>query len=418
MQLILALLSSIAPSHGRSDEWPQYNGPSFDRVSPESLKTPRFPEGGPRVAWRIPMEAGFSSFAVAGGRAYTLDRRTLEGTEREVCLALDADTGEELWAAPLAPSQYDGGGGSGAPGNDGGDGPRSTPSVAGGRVFVYDARMVLHAFDAATGKELWRVDVLADHDGRDIRWQNASSPLVEGGLVLVGGGGEGSSFLAFDARSGELEWAVGDERMTHATPVVAELHGVRQVIFYVQSGLVALDLEDGAELWSADYPFRTSSAASPVVHGDLVYCSAAYGVGAGAFRISKDGDGFSAELLWQRRNKLMNHWSTPVCRDGYLYGLYGMKEYGRAPLACVELATGELRWSEEGFGPGNTILVGEHLVVLGDAGQLVVVDPDPEAYRERARAVVLEGKCWSSPAFAGGRLYVRSTREAACLDLR
>ena len=96
MQLILALLSSIAPSHGRSDEWPQYNGPSFDRVSPESLKTPRFPEGGPRVAWRIPMEAGFSSFAVAGGRAYTLDRRTLEGTEREVCLALDADTGEEL----------------------------------------------------------------------------------------------------------------------------------------------------------------------------------------------------------------------------------------------------------------------------------------------------------------------------------
>jgi outer membrane protein assembly factor BamB len=186
----------------------------------------------------------------------------------------------------------------------------------------------------------------------------------------------------------------------------------------VQSGLVALDAASGAELWRADYPYKTSSAASPVVHGELVYCSAGYGVGAGAFRISKGEEGFAAELLWQKRNKLMNHWSTPVCKDGYLYGMFGFKKFGEGPLACVELATGELKWSEAGFGPGNVILVGETLVALGDAGQVVLVDADPDAYHERGRAQVLEGKCWSSPAFAGGRLYVRSTREGACLDLR
>jgi hypothetical protein len=154
------------------------------------------------------------------------------------------------------------------------------------------------------------------------------------------------------------------------------------------------------------------------VHGDVVYCSAGYGVGAGAFRIKQGAEGFAAELLWQQRNKLMNHWSTPVCKDGFLYGMFGFKKYGEAPLQCVELLTGEVRWSRDGFGPGNVILVGGHLVALGDAGQVVVVDADPDEYRERVRAEVLEGKCWSSPAFAGDRVFVRSTREGVCLDLR
>ncbi len=414
MPLQTAFLLTLAPiAPGVLEEWAQYNGPRHDRASAETIGRRSWDAGGPPAVWRVPAQAGFSSLAIAGGRAFTLVTRA----GRETCVALDAESGKELWAAPLGEAEYDGGGGSGADGNEGGDGPRSTPSVEGGRVFVLDAHLGLAALDAGTGKVLWRHDLVAEHGGEVIKWQSAASPLVEQGLVLVAGGGAGRSLLAFDAASGALRWKQGDERMTHATPVAATIHGVRQVIFYVQSGLVALEPASGQELWRTEMSYRTSSAASPVVHGDVVYCSAGYGVGASAWRIGKQGERLVPELLWRAPNKLINHWSTPVAKDGHLYGMFSFKAYGAGPLKCVELATGEEKWSVDGFGPGNCILVGADLVALSDAGEVVLIEADPAAYREVARADVLEGKCWSSPTFSDGQLYVRSTSEAARLDL-
>jgi outer membrane protein assembly factor BamB len=409
------LLHALAfvPGLGSGADWPQYHGPNGDRTSSATLALRAFPGSGPPRVWRVDLGDGFSSFAVEGGRAYTLVRRE----RREVLVALDAGTGRELWSAPLGPGEYDGGGDAGADGNEGGDGPRSTPSAAGGRVVAFDAALGLHCFEGASGKPLWKHDILAEFAGRAIRWQNAASPLLEGDLVLVAGGGGDESLLAFDARSGEVAWARGDETMTHATPIAATIHGVRQAIFFVQSGLLAVAPETGAELWRTEFPYRTSSAASPVVGGDVVYCSAGYGVGAAAWRISKQGERLVPELLWRAANKLMNHWSTPVVKDGHLYGMFSFKEYGKGPLKCIELSSGEERWAKEGFGPGNCILVGDTLVALSDAGEVVLVEARPAAYREFARADVLDGKCWSSPAFSEGSLYVRSTREGVRLDL-
>ena len=395
-----------------ASDWPQYNGPSSDRTSAGSIAT-GWGDDGPTVAWKVDAPGGFSSFAVGGGRAYTL----LESGDSERCVALDLETGAELWGRSLGDASYDRGGGAGARGNEGGDGPRSTPSYADGRVFVYDATMVLVALDAESGEVIWRRDVGEEHAARRIKWQNASSPLLVGERVFVAGGGEGESLLAFEAKDGALAWKTGDETMTHATPIVTNLHGVEQVVFFVRSGLVSVLPADGSELWRLEYPFATSTAASPVVHEDVVYVSAGYGVGAGAWRITRDGDGWGSELLWRERNDRMNHWSTPVCVDGHLYGMFGFKEYGRAPLQCVELATGKVVWSQPGFGPGNCILVGQTLVALSDAGELVLAEATPDAYTELARARVLDGKCWSSPAFADGQVYVRSTREGARIDL-
>jgi outer membrane protein assembly factor BamB len=413
--MIHALTSALVAALG--GDWPQYNGPDGDRTSPETLALRAFPAAGPPRTWEVPLADGFSSFAVHGGRAYTLVVR--DG--REALVALDAATGKEEWSAPLGKREYDGGADAGADGNEGGDGPRSTPSVAGGRVFAFDALLGLHAFDAASGKPLWEHDLLAEFSGRNIRWQNAASPLVElsdsGELVLVAGGGAGESLLAFHADTGEVAWARGDETITHATPVAATLHGTRHAIFFVQSGLVAVAPATGDELWRTEFPYRTSSAASPVVSGDIVYCSAGYGVGAAAWRIEKQGAKLVPVLLWRAANKLINHWSTPVAKDGHLYGMFSFKEYGKGPLKCVELASGEERWSQDGFGPGNCILVGDVLVALSDAGELVLVEPQPKTYRELARADVLDGKCWSSPAWSAGALYLRSTREGVRLEL-
>jgi outer membrane protein assembly factor BamB len=414
---LVLVLSALFVHDERAEGWPQYNGPNHDRTSHEVIALRKWPEPGPPEVWKVATNAGFSSLTIADGKVFTLVSRFHDGAEREHCVALEAGSGKELWSAPLSKPEYDRGAGAGADGNSGGDGPRSTPCYVDGRVIVLDSLLLLACFDAQTGKAIWKKDLVAEHEGRLIRWQSAASALVDDGRVFVAGGGAGESLLAFDSATGELVWKTGDERMTHATPIAATIHGVRQVIFYVQSGLISVDPATGQELWRQEYPYKTSSAASPVVFEELVYVSAGYGVGAGAFVIAHEEGEWSVELLWRKRNDLFSHWSTPVCKDGYLYGMFSFKKYGQGPLQCVELATGDVQWSADGFGPGNCILVGGDLVALSDAGEIVLVEADPGEYRELARAQVLEGKCWSSPAFADGQLYVRSTQEGARIDL-
>jgi outer membrane protein assembly factor BamB len=135
-------------------------------------------------------------------------------------------------------------------------------------------------------------------------------------------------------------------------------------------------------------------------------------------RIDKKGDTFSVTELWKLSgNKLANHWSTPVEKDGYLYGMFQFKEYGDGPLKCVDIRTGKEQWSQPGFGPGHVIMVGNQVIALSDAGQVVVIDPSPEKYKEKARFQAVSGKCWTTPAFANGTLYVRSTTEGAAYEL-
>jgi hypothetical protein len=409
--LAAALLVSLTSA--RTADWPQYRGPHLDGTTTEKLLA-AWPEGGPRQVWKVPTPTGFSSFTVAGGRAFTLVRRNVGGADREVCVAFDAASGKELWASePFAVCKYDGGADAGG----GGDGPRSTPSVDSDSVYVLDSRLTLACLHVKTGLTVWKKDLFKDHAGRNLSWQGAASPMVDGNLIYVAGGGPGQSLLGVHKKTGNVVWKAHDEKMTHATPVPATIHGVRQIIFFTQSGLVSVAPLTGALLWRHSFPYRTSTAASPIVSGDIVYCSAGYGVGGGAVRVSKEGAGFKAAELWRKPGQVVNHWSTPVVKDGHLYGMFSFKEYGSGPLACVELATGEQKWSQSGFGPGNVILAGGHLLVLGDKGQLVLVDPKPSAYTELARATVVEGKCWSTPVVSGGRVYVRSTREGVCLDL-
>jgi outer membrane protein assembly factor BamB len=411
-----AAVVCLAATPLRAD-WLQYRGPSHDGKTTSRLAT-AWPAGGPKVVWKTPTPAGFSILAVAGNRAFTVVAREVDGVKHEVCLALDAATGRELWAAPLNSAKYDGGGDSGAPDNKGGDGPRSTPSVAGDRVFVFDSRFKLHCLNAADGRTLWTKDLLADFGGKMIAWQNAASPLLEDGLVFVAGGGPGQSLLAFRQADGSVAWKGGTETPTHVTPTFATIHGVRQVIFFAQSGLVSCEAASGRVLWRQPYRFSVSTAASPVVDGDIVYCSAGYGVGAGAYRISREGEAWTSAELWRKTgNDLANHWSTPVVRDGHLYGMFSFKEYGKGALKCVELAAGREVWSAPDFGPGGVVLAGGVLVALNDRGEVVLVDPQPSGYKEIARTKAVAGKCWNHPTVSGGRIFARSTKEGACLDL-
>ena len=408
------LLATTLAAHAAS--WPNLRGPNHDGISTERLASRNWPASGPSQVWKLPTPGGFSSFSVSGGRAFTIVTRTLDGLPQETVVAIDAAKGTELWAFPIGNSDYDKGGDDGTSDNKGGDGPRSTPTVDGDRVYALSARLNLVCLDAATGKPAWTRDLLKDHEGRLITWQSAASPVIDGGLIFLAGGGEGQALLGIDKATGKTVWKGQDDKMTHACPVPTTIHGQRQVIFFTQEGLVSVKPEDGTVLWRY-FRYNVSTAAAPVVSGDLVYCSAGYGVGAGLYRITRDGDTFTPTEVWRQPGKLINHWSTPVVHDGHLYGLFGFKQYGKAPLQCVELATGSIKWSKEGFGPGNVTLVDGHLVVLGDAGQLALVEATPAGYREKGRADILGGKCWSTPTYVDGRVYARSTTEGVCVEL-
>jgi outer membrane protein assembly factor BamB len=206
--------------------------------------------------------------------------------------------------------------------------------------------------------------------------------------------------------------------MTHATPTVATIHGVKQVLFLLKSGVVAVEPATGKALWSFPLTYRTATACSPVVDGDIVFCTAGYDVGGAACQVKKSGDKFTAEELWRvRNNDLGSLWSTPVVKDGYLYGMISYKKFADGPLKCVDLKTGAIKWQEPGFGAGNVVLSGKNLVALTDDGQVVFVEANPEKYKEIGRVKAIEGKCWSTPALSDGRVYVRSTRQGACVAL-
>jgi len=397
-------------------DWPQYRGPNCDGTTPETILT-TWPQEGPKVIWKVPVGESFGSFAVSGGKAFIFGERAGD----EVCSALDAGTGKELWSYAAGKTIFD---------KSGGPGPRTTPTVDGDRVYLLGTYLTLVCLNAADGKEVWKHDLPKEFGGTmQVRasgissWGSAASPLLDGKLIYVNGGGKDQTLLALDKTTGAVVWKGGNELLTHSTPAPGTILGQRQIVFFCQSGLVSVAADTGKALWRYPFKFNVSTASTPLIAGDIVYCSAGYDVGTDACRITKEGDAWKATKLWHAGQPVCNHWTTPVVKDGYVYGIYGFKDYVApnkpgAPLKCIELATGKEMWSKAGFGSGGgTILVGGNLLVQGDAGALVLVEAAPTAYKELARCTPLGGKCWTMPVVSNGRIYARNTKQGVCLDV-
>ncbi len=406
--ILVAVTATIRDA--TAEDWPLYRGPKGDGVAAERINLD-WPAGGPKRLWRVSLTNGLSSITISEGRVFTQSRRSVNGQDLEFCLAYAADTGTMLWNQAVGNASYPHGG----VGSD--DGPRSTPVVKAGHVYVLSSYLDLVCLEAASGAVVWNKNLRAEFGSNPILWQNAASPLLVGDLVLLNLNAGSRRLAAFRADTGGLVWRALEERMTHATPVAATIHGIPHAIFLTQTGLVAVAPEDGRELWRHAFGYNTSTGASPVVEGNTVYCSAAYGVGATAVSIGQAGDVFTSEERWKKRGALMNHWSTAVAHEGHVYGLYGQSLHYSAPLKCVELATGAEKWSEDGFGLGATLLVNDKILALTEGGEIVIVEPDPAAYRELGRFQAVQGKAWNSPALSGGRLFVRSTTEMAAFDV-
>jgi outer membrane protein assembly factor BamB len=394
LSLVLCLLAGAAVWA----DWPQFRGPNRDGVSAEPGVLAAWPAGGPKVLWKVPLGEGYSQIAAVKGRLFTLYG---QGND-ENAAAFDAATGKQLWRVRLD-RKYE---------NGMGNGPRSTPTVDGGTVYVLSASGRLAALEAASGRTIWEHDLRADYGAQPPTWGVASSPLVEGNLLLVSVGGSGNrSIIAFDKTNGKPVWGSQNDIAGYAAPIAITVRGVRQVIFFTGDALVSLAPKDGHLLWQA--PWKTDwnvNASTPVFFPpDKLFVSSGYDTGAALFQIRVAGNGVSALEVWRSR-EMKNQFSSSLLHNGILYG------FDNATFKAMDAATGQERWKQRGLGHGSLILAGGRLVVLSDRGRLALVEATPQEYRELGSAQVLEGKCWTAPSLADGRLYLRNEEQLVALD--
>jgi outer membrane protein assembly factor BamB len=374
----------------QTSSWPGFRGQDREGIYRGPL---RDSWEGLAPMWKKPVGGGRSSFAVADGRAFTVEQRKAN----EVVAAYDVMTGRELWTSawPERFSQWMGGG----------EGPRATPAWADGSVFALGARGELRCLDAATGRLIWRTNILQDAGAKNLRWGMAASPLISGEAVIVlPGGAAGRSVVAYDRRTGKRLWAALNDQQAYVAPMQVTLVGVPQYLIVSSKRLVGLSLDRREVLW--EFPWSTdhdANAAQPIVIGDQrVFYSSGYGTGAVVIELTKDGDKFAVREIW-RNIRMKNRQSSSVLHDGFIYGL------DEGILACLDAATGALKWKGGRYGHGQVLLAGDHLVVITEEGELVLVDATPEKLRELSRVPALEGTTWNVPAFADGILLVRNT---------
>ena len=398
-------------------DWPQYRGPNHDGVSTDRISK-QWTGSVTNALWRVFLGNGVTGLTASGGRVLTQVHRDVNGADMEVCVALSATDGAELWATPVDDIvAYDGGVGS----TD--DGPRSTPTIDAGSVYVLTSYLKLLRLNATNGAVVWSNDLRLTYGGNVIGWQNAASPLVDGGLIYLNVNAGTSNLMALRTSDGSLAWRSQDEHLTHSTPVLTMMNGVRQLIFATQRALVALDPLTGSLLWRTNYPFgySTSLAASPAVYSNLVFVTGYYSQGSAAFEIRYTNATHVPRLLWSSTAH-QSHWSTPVCYRGCLFGQF-TPDSANAQLRCLDLWTGTPKWATNGFGRGSVLLVDDHLLVITERGDLVLARPDTNSYTEVARFLAMPdfhtdtNKCWNAPAVADGKVYLRSTSYAAAFDI-
>jgi outer membrane protein assembly factor BamB len=386
-------------------DWPQFLGPARDGVSSETGLAKSWPEKGPPVVWEREVGEGFSAPVVSGGALVLFHRVGAE----EVVEAFDAANGKPRWKFSY-PTRYVDRYGKG-------NGPRSTPTVAGGKVYTLGAEGALHCLDLKDGKKVWDKSLAKEYELRDTFFGIGTSPLVEGDLLLVNVGAKGAGIVAFDKGTGKEVWKATDDEASYSSPVAATIGDVRHVFFFTRSGLFGLDPKDGKMRFSKQWRARIEAsvnAAAPLVIGDQVFLTASYGTGAVLLRVMKDG----VEEVWSGDRSLSSHYNTPVQKDGYLYGIDGRQEQG-ARLRCVELKTGAVKWEKERFGCASMILADGRLIALTESGELVLIEPTPEGYREKARAWVLQARpCRAEIALADGRLYGRDGKRLVCWNVK
>jgi outer membrane protein assembly factor BamB len=378
--------------------WLHYRGPSQNGTVPEKLPASL---GEPKQLWKVNVGTGTCAVTASGGRAFTAGNYD---KKNDVLVCLDAATGKGVWRfeypQALDPNLFEGG-------------PRATPTLDGGNVYMQAQQGELFCLDADSGKVKWQKHIKNEFDGKKPEWGYSGSPTIEGHLVIVEPGGPGASTVALNKTSGEVVWKSGSDLAGYASPVVATIGGKRTVILFKARTLVGLDLKNGQELWRTEWKTDYDiNAATPLVFGNSIFISSGYGTGAAVFEVS----GGNLNQKW-RNKSLRAHINTPVIHQGHVFGIDG--NTGGGNLVCLDLATGDKKWEEKSVKGGSLVLSGDKLVVLTEKGELVIADATAGGCKANLRSQVLDKRCWVQPTISGGKLLVKNNAgDLACFELK
>ncbi len=396
-----------------ADDWPNWRGPQHNGISYEVNWIGDMPAYEPNILWEQEVGTGFSSITVADGRLYTMgnsDRivevhdgggrrgvsQKLEQVDEVFCL--DPNTGEILWVhaypSPLTDNLYEGG-------------PSATPTIADSNVYTFSKQGVGFCLDANDGTVLWQNDLVANYGVRAPTYGFAGSPYVDANMVIYNAGTHG---IALRAADGTLAWETGTKRSGYSTPTPFDSAGQGFLILMGERTFAAVQAQTGELLW--EHPWVTKYSANipdPIVDSNLVFVSTGYKEGAALFDVATD----QVTELWFQKN--MQTWmNSSVFWKGFLYG---PNDYGKA-LTCVEHSTGDIIWTQEGFGNGSVCLADGKLIFLSQSGELCIVEASPAGYREFGRGRILSGRCWTVPVLANGKIYARNAAgKVVCVEL-
>ncbi|MBI3823410.1 MAG: PQQ-like beta-propeller repeat protein [Planctomycetes bacterium] len=386
-------------------DWPNWLGPNRNGASPETGLLTTWPKVGPKVLWKVPGGVGYSSVAIAQGRAIT----QVQHDGGEFVLALDAAKGTKLWETKIA-VEYT---------NGYGDGPRATPTIEGKFVYVHSPSGPLACLEADTGKIVWSVDFLKEFAGKKLNWGLAASPLVDGDLVYALPGAKGAAIAAFNKKDGKLAWkGGGNDPAGYSTPMPVTIGGQKQIIFFNAAGLFATTPDTGKELWRVDWKTGYDcNICTPLLIGkDQLFVSSGEDVGCAMFQLSAA----APKVLWESKgegNVMENYWANSVYHDGYLYGISGHFDVKKMHLNCVDAKTGKLMWTQKNFGKSALTLAEGHLIITMHQGDLVLAACNPQRYEEKARVAMLGKKNRGPATIADKRLYLRDHTSIYCLDI-
>ncbi len=406
--LVLLLFASWeTPTLSASDldsRWNQWRGPDRSGVSGEVGLLAKWPSDGPELLFKISgLGDGFSSLAFDGeGRVYTLGMRD----KVEYVLAYDLETKKEVWTHELGASYR----------NRYGDGPRSTPTIDGDRLYCLGANGDLACLDRKSGKRVWKFNTLVKFKARNIKWGISESPLVEGGTLIITPAGLKGTMVALDKKSGRILWTSQGlkEKNGYSSALAVTVDGVRQIIQFTGRSVVGVRAKDGKLLWqNKSASNKIANCATPIYSDGKVFVTSGYGTG-GALLSLNGGKGQTRAKEVYFTKDMQNHHGGVVLLDGYVYG------YSSKSLNCLDFETGELKWRDRSVGKGAVTAADGMLYVLSEEGRLGLVKAQSTSYEEVSAfdVPIAKGPSWTCPVIFDGRLYIRCLDDLFCYDIR
>ena len=390
-------ISAIVLATARAADWPHYRGPNYDGISSETGWATTWPKDGPKVLWKHEIGIGFASMSVNNGKVYA----TGNIDNNDIVYCFDAATGKEIWKksypCPLYNKSHEGG-------------PCATPTIDGDAVYTFSKDGDAIRFNAATGEIIWHRNLCKEMGLKPPTWFFSSSPFIAGDLVIYNAGNYGTALKKAD---GSTSWQSGAGPGGYSTAVPYDIAGQKGVAMAVYQELVGLNLATGKVLWK--FPFKTAyyiNAVDAIIAGDTIFISSGYKKGCALLKIN----GGNVSVVWQNKN-MSNQINCSVFWQGYIYGFDGQVG-GGGILTCLDLATGEKKWTQDGMGTGSLMIANGKLIILGEKGTLIIAEASPEGFSELASAKILTGKCWTTPVLANGRIYARNAAgQLVCLDV-